>query len=1122
MFVTGVSSSGGTFNLVYNNNGTPETITNLPYNDIASDVQNQLSSLAGIGAGNVSVTSSTITTEAIVISGATSGNFNLIFNGTQTGNIAFGATAVQVQAALNALGNIGNPVSPASSPLPYVTVDGAGTSASPYVVTFYGSLGNNAVETLSFSLGSLVGAGPAINITPLTTTDYQVSFINALAATNPSSLTAVSTNLIGVAGSTFPGTSAPLATVTTNSAAGLGGQRVGTVTLSVGNLGSAAINMAPGTTISLAGTGANITVNPFPGATAASGAVISGGTLNLQSQLATVSLARTFTVNDTPAINDLFISSVISDGNNGEFVDTLTISGTTTGLFTLSFNGQTTAALSYNSSPSVVQLAVQSLTGLGGALVTGSANNYTITYTASAASLTAAGSGGATATLTQSTATTYNPVNSMAASLTKNGTGNGRLVLAGSDNYTGTTSVSTGIVTLENPMGLGEAIGSNSQILSVGSTPTSATYILTFAGEGSGQLGALGTLPYNASVAQVQTALQGLTNTVAVTEGAGTAGQFTLSFGGATTIPIAYNAPVATVQTDFQNIVPGGAASVVVGGAVGDYTIVFLGTGAYAGTSITAVNAIGSNGASVNITSGVNNVTVSGTTGSYLVTFSGPWGAVAPLLGVTASTTSLTTSVIPASGTLVAAGAALELEATTAAQTVTINATSGAFNLTFQNPTTFVSQTTADLPYNATAAQVQAALNGLSTIASSGGSVSVTATTSMIAGATNTVYSITFGGSMANTAEPQITGGTSSVNPLSGGLASVAANVDVQLVTVNEPAGSTLGTFALSFNGQTTASMPYNASPAVVTEYLEGLSNVGAGTVSVSGTSGTFTLTFQTSTASGTTTALNYNATPAAVQTALQAVVTGLGYNSSNVTVGGINGDYIIAFSGALLGTPISDLSGPATVTVTPNNNLSVTGFPGAYEIAYGNPFSSSSLALPAIVAEPGNGASTAVLPAGTYSDDIQLLSVNEAANTNSGMYTLSFGGQTTTSLPYNSTPAAVQAALQALSSIGPNNVQVTGSSAAMAIVFDGLFAGQGSAIPLITTQGVSGAATSVVQASSYNQVQVLDITGTTGTYQLTFNGYTTTALQYNATAANVQLALQARTTGKRDWREQL
>src|SRR5262249_16428865 len=49
------------------------------------------------------------------------------------------------------------------------------------------------------------------------------------------------------------------------------------------------------------------------------------------------------------------------------------------------------------------------------------------------------------------------------------------------------------------------------------------------------------------------------------------------------------------------------------------------------------------------------------------------------------------------------------------------------------------------------------------------------------------------------------------------------------------------------------------------------------------------------------------------------------------------------------------------------------------------------------------------------------------SGNPTGGTFTLTFGGETTSPIPYNADMATVQAALEALSSIGANNVSVTG-----------------------------------------------------------------------------------------------
>ncbi|MEU7338711.1 hypothetical protein [Streptomyces sp. NPDC007074] len=66
---------------------------------------------------------------------------------------------------------------------------------------------------------------------------------------------------------------------------------------------------------------------------------------------------------------------------------------------------------------------------------------------------------------------------------------------------------------------------------------------------------------------------------------------------------------------------------------------------------------------------------------------------------------------------------------------------------------------------------------------------------------------------------------------------------EVQTVTIT--GGPTGGTFTLTFNGQTTSSIVYNAAASAVQSALEALSNIAPGDVTVTGsTGGPYTVTF--------------------------------------------------------------------------------------------------------------------------------------------------------------------------------------------------------------------------------------------------------------------------------------
>lgn len=77
-------------------------------------------------------------------------------------------------------------------------------------------------------------------------------------------------------------------------------------------------------------------------------------------------------------------SALVPTGTGTNEVQTISISGTPTGgTFSLTYNGQTTAALAYNAATSVVQTALQGLStiGAGNATVTGTAGtSYVVTF----------------------------------------------------------------------------------------------------------------------------------------------------------------------------------------------------------------------------------------------------------------------------------------------------------------------------------------------------------------------------------------------------------------------------------------------------------------------------------------------------------------------------------------------------------------------------------------------------------------------------------------------------------------------------------------------------------------------------------------------------------------------
>src|SRR5215471_2561455 len=118
-------------------------------------------------------------------------------------------------------------------------------------------------------------------------------------------------------------------------------------------------------------------------------------------------------------------------------------------------------------------------------------------------------------------------------------------------------------------------------------------------------------------------------------------------------------------------------------------------------------------------------------------------------------------------------------------------------------------------------------------------------------------------------------------------------------------------TDALACPGQGTASVPINASPATPT-----ILTANPQTFTVSGTTGTFTLTFN----GQTTSSLAFNATAASVQAALNAL-SSIGGAGGTVAVTQAGSLYTVAFGGSLTGPQPSltaSASGGCTVVVNP------------------------------------------------------------------------------------------------------------------------------------------------------------------------------------------------------------
>ena len=456
-------------------------------------------------------------------------------------------------------------------------------------------------------------------------------------------------------------------------------------------------------------------------------------------------------------------------------------------------------------------------------------------------------------------------------------------------------------------------------------------------------------------------------------------------------------------------------------------------------------------------------------------------------------------------------------------QLVTLpDATGGTFTLTYSG------QTTSGIAFDASAATVDAALEALSNIEA--GDITVT-------GSAGGPWTVTFGGTLGATDVALMTASGASLTKTGGSVTAststpgVAAVNEQQTVTLNgSPTG---GTFTLTYSGQTTSAIAYNASAADIKAALEALSNIDPDAITCTGSAGgPWTITFGgnlaatdialltssaagltvqggtvtpsvdtsgvvavneqqvvtingsppsgnfTLTYSGQTTAnIAYNATAGTVQTALEGLVN-IGAGQVSVA-GSAGGPWTVTFTGTLAGTNVVEMTG--TDVDMPGGSVSV------------------ATTVPGVVAV----------------DEVQLVTLATATG---GTFTLTFGGDTTSALAFNASSATVDAALEALTSIGAGNIAVTGSAGGpYTCTFGGTLAGTDVALMTASAAGLTVAGGSVAHAETVTGVAAVDevqlvtlATATGGTFTLTFGGQTTSAIAYDASSATVDSALEA------------
>ena len=249
--------------------------------------------------------------------------------------------------------------------------------------------------------------------------------------------------------------------------------------------------------------------------------------------------------------------------------------------------------------------------------------------------------------------------------------------------------------------------------------------------------------------------------------------------------------------------------------------------------------------------------------------------------------------------------------------------------------------------------------------------------------------------------------------------------------------------------------------------------------VSITGTptEGNFRLTYD----SQTTANITYDSTASALETALEAL-SNIGSGNVSCTGGPLPGTAITCeFVGDLAALNLNEMTADSSLL--------------RYEV---------------VKTTDGSGAR----------DEHQLVSVSATPGT--GTFTLTFGGQTTDDLDWNATAAETESRLEALSTVGTGNIEVSEGPINvrdLRVKFTGSLGNQdvsamtatsslNQTVPLLrvttTTQGVE----------SQNERKVISaINVTDGTFTTTYSAVTSAAIDVDATASEVQGALEAVST---------
>jgi hypothetical protein len=151
--------------------------------------------------------------------------------------------------------------------------------------------------------------------------------------------------------------------------------------------------------------------------------------------------------------------------------------------------------------------------------------------------------------------------------------------------------------------------------------------------------------------------------------------------------------------------------------------------------------------------------------------------------------------------------------------------------------------------------------------------------------------------------------------------------------------------------------------------------------------------------------------------------------------------------------------------------------------------------------AVPAHGPLTVETANVATTQEVQSLTLT--ANATDGTFTLTYKGQTTAAIAYNANAATTKAALEALSTVGTDDITVGGQPLNTTGATTFTFAAEIGDAPMLSVDLSSCGVTAEVQTLTSDDA-------TEGTFTLSYGGDTTTDLAYNASTADIQAALLA------------